>query len=62
VWGYPAIPVIFIVSSLYIVVNQVVTDGVDAWIGLALVAAGWPVYALFLRRKTSTTTVQHAAD
>jgi APA family basic amino acid/polyamine antiporter len=62
VWGYPAIPVIFIVSSLYIVVNQVVTDGVNAWIGLALVAAGWPVYALFLRRKTSTTTVQHAAD
>jgi amino acid transporter len=62
VWGYPAIPLVFIVSSLYIVVNQVVTDGVNAWIGLALVAAGWPVYALFLRNKTSTPTVPNAAD
>lgn len=59
VWGYPAIPIVFIVSSVYIVVNQVVKDGVDAWIGLALVAVGWPVYLLFLR-KPSMPSTQHA--
>jgi APA family basic amino acid/polyamine antiporter len=59
VWGYPVVPVVFIVSSAYIVINQVVTDGVNAWIGLLMVAAGWPVYMLFLR-KPSLPAPQHA--
>jgi APA family basic amino acid/polyamine antiporter len=62
VWGYPVIPVIFIVSSAYIVINQVVTDGVNAWTGLLMVAAGWPVYVLFVRKASppSLPAADHA--
>lgn len=59
VWGYPMVPAIFIVCSAYVVFKQIVTDGTNAWIGLGLVAAGWPVYALLLKRP-STPAVQHA--
>jgi APA family basic amino acid/polyamine antiporter len=53
VWGYPFIPLIFIISSLAIVVNQVVSDGMNAWLGLAFIAIGWPVYLLIARRTNS---------
>ena len=58
IWGYPLIPIIFVLSSTYIVYKQVTTDGVSAWIGLALVVAGWPVYAFFLRKPFQAA--QHA--
>jgi basic amino acid/polyamine antiporter, APA family len=62
VWGYPAVPVVFIVLSAYIVINQVVTDGMNAWLGLLMVAAGWPVYMLFVRKSSppSIPAAQHA--
>jgi len=59
VWGYPAIPLVFIVCSAYIVINQIVADAANAMTGLAFVAAGLPVYLWFLR-KPSLPTTQHA--
>jgi len=50
VWGYPAVPVVFILSSAYIVGNQIVAEPVQSLTGLAFVAAGLPVYWLFVRR------------
>lgn len=49
VWGYPLVPLVFIASSAYIVVNQIVHDPIESAIGLALVLAGLPVYLLWLR-------------
>ena len=43
-FGYPAVPVVFILASLVIVLNQIATEPMDAAAGLALVAAGVPVY------------------
>jgi basic amino acid/polyamine antiporter, APA family len=43
-WGYPAVPLIFIAASLVIVINQIVRDPIDAVIGLGIVAIGAPVY------------------
>jgi APA family basic amino acid/polyamine antiporter len=43
-WGYPAVPIVFIVVSLAIVINQIASDPVDSAIGLGLVAAGAPIY------------------
>jgi APA family basic amino acid/polyamine antiporter len=45
-WGYPAVPIVFIVVSLAIVINQIANDPVDSAIGLGLVAAGAPIYYL----------------
>ena len=43
-WGYPLVPLVFIVASLAIVINQFLSEPVDAAIGLGLVALGAPVY------------------
>jgi APA family basic amino acid/polyamine antiporter len=42
--AHPIIPIVFIVSSLYIVFDQVVAHPGESLAGLALVAIGWPVY------------------
>jgi APA family basic amino acid/polyamine antiporter len=46
-WGYPIVPIIFIVVSLAIVVNQIVSEPVEAFMGLGVVAVGAPVYYLW---------------
>lgn len=45
-WGYPAVPLIFIVASLAIVMNQFVSTPAEAAVGLGLVALGAPIYYL----------------
>jgi basic amino acid/polyamine antiporter, APA family len=43
-WGYPVAPLIFILVSLTIVVNQFAIDPREAAVGLGLVLVGMPVY------------------
>jgi APA family basic amino acid/polyamine antiporter len=59
VWGYPYVPTIFVVSSAYIVVNQIIHDPKESAVGLLLVLAGLPIYYLWLRNP-SPSTIQHA--
>ena len=64
VWGYPFVPLVFVASSVYIVVNQIVHDPKESAVGLALVLAGLPIYYVWLRRASpssiSPSTPQHA--
>jgi APA family basic amino acid/polyamine antiporter len=46
-WGYPVVPIIFILASLTIIVNQLISDPKDATLGLGMVAAGAPIYYLW---------------
>ncbi len=50
IWGYPVLPVIFVLSSLAIVANQVVINPGESLEGLSLVLIGLPVYYLWLRK------------
>ena len=59
VWGYPLTPVVFIVSSLYIVVNQIISEPIQSISGLLLVAVGWPIY-YFLLRKPHPSDISNA--
>ena len=43
-WGYPFVPLAFIVVSLAIVINQFVAQPIEAATGLGLVALGAPFY------------------
>ncbi len=52
VWGYPVMPAVFIISSLVIVVNQIVLNTAESVFGLSLVLAGLPVYYVWTRRAT----------
>ena len=63
VWGYPIVPLIFIICSAYIVINQIATDPAESRMGLLLVGAGWPVYMIWLRkpvRPPTSSTSQNA--
>jgi APA family basic amino acid/polyamine antiporter len=48
-WGYPVAPVVFVVMSAAIVVNQLVTNTADAAAGLGLVLLGLPIYLAWTR-------------
>jgi basic amino acid/polyamine antiporter, APA family len=43
-WGYPAVPVIFIVVSLAIVFNQIASEPYEAALGMGMVVIGAPIY------------------
>ncbi|MGH9144680.1 MAG: APC family permease [Vicinamibacterales bacterium] len=48
-WGFPIVPVVFALVCLAIVLNQIATDPRESLTGLALVAAGLPVYYFWRR-------------
>ncbi|HJR58539.1 MAG TPA: amino acid permease [Vicinamibacterales bacterium] len=43
-WGYPAVPIVFIGISLFIVLHQFIADPAEAAFGMGFVAIGAPVY------------------
>ena len=49
-WGYPVIPTIFILSSVAIVANQMISDPLESLFGLAIVLVGLPVYFIWIKR------------
>lgn len=51
VWGYPFVPLVFIVSAFAVVINQVVATPVESLTGLSFVVIGLPVYYLWARRR-----------
>ncbi|MDH5705349.1 MAG: amino acid permease [Candidatus Aminicenantes bacterium] len=53
IWGYPVVPAIFIISSLAIVANQVISDPRESVMGLSIIFAGIPVYLLWAKIKRS---------
>jgi len=59
-WGYPVLPVLFIVSTAFIVINQLLSDPRESTIGLLIVLAGLPVYYLRASRRASSRTVPNA--
>jgi basic amino acid/polyamine antiporter, APA family len=51
--GVPLIPIVFAVTSFAIAVNQIRVDPLNSTIGLLMVLAGLPVYALWVRRPSN---------
>ena len=50
VWGYPFVPIIFIVSSCCIMLNALYGKPLESLAGLGLLALGLPVYYFWCRR------------
>src|SRR5262245_38758154 len=56
VWGYPWIPGVFILASIVIVINRMISDPLDSTIGLAIVGAGVPAYYAWMRSTRQRST------
>ena len=54
VWGYPWVPVLFALAAAAIVINRLVALPLDSVAGLALLAAGVPVYYIWCRPRSLT--------
>ena len=54
VWGYPIVPAVFLLASLYMVLNALITDPGNTGITFAIILAGVPVYWVWgsLRART----------
>ncbi|MFC1783922.1 APC family permease [Planctomycetota bacterium] len=48
IWGYPVVPVLFIISSFSIVIAQLINEPRKTILGLSIVIIGLPVYFLWL--------------
>src|ERR1700730_9300191 len=47
VWGYPFVPLLFLLASLWMVVNALVTDPVNTGVTLLIILAGVPMFYLW---------------
>jgi APA family basic amino acid/polyamine antiporter len=56
-WGYPAVPIAFILSALALVVNTLFEKPGVSCIGLGLLLLGLPAYVWWRRRSRRTTRV-----
>jgi APA family basic amino acid/polyamine antiporter len=52
-WGYPVVPALFVLVTIYLIVFTIKNAPLQSLMGLAIIAAGLPVYWYFARRRTS---------
>jgi APA family basic amino acid/polyamine antiporter len=50
VWGYPFVPALFLLVTVYLLVNTLLATPSRALAGIGLIIAGLPVYEYFVRR------------
>ncbi len=50
IWGYPLVPLIFIISSIAIVANQIISEPFESMFGLSLVLIGLLVYYFWAKK------------
>jgi APA family basic amino acid/polyamine antiporter len=53
VWGFPATPIVFLASTVFIAVSALVTGPRNAIAGTAIILLGVPVYFLWRRRRSN---------
>jgi APA family basic amino acid/polyamine antiporter len=52
VWGYPWVPILFILSALVAVAGALVERPMESVLGLGLILLGLPGYVYWRRRRT----------
>jgi APA family basic amino acid/polyamine antiporter len=55
VWGYPFVPIAFVLVTVYLLINTLVSMPTRALAGIVLIIVGMPVYEYFMRRAGNVT-------
>ena len=50
-WGYPVVPILFILASVGILLNTLLEKPVESLSGLGMIAIGLPAYTFWKRRR-----------
>jgi len=50
-WGYPIVPLLFLLATVYLMLNTLFATPGRALVGLAIIASGLPVYAYYARKR-----------
>jgi APA family basic amino acid/polyamine antiporter len=50
VWGYPVVPILFLLVTVFLLVNTLLATPSRALAGIILIVIGLPVYEYFRRR------------
>ncbi len=61
VWGFPVVPIVFVLSTAVIVGNQLISEPGESAFGLLLVLVGLPVYYIWLRARGDERGGVHAS-
>jgi APA family basic amino acid/polyamine antiporter len=51
-WGYPVVPALFVLVTIFLIIRTIMSTPLQSLIGLAIIAAGLPVYWYFVRANT----------
>jgi APA family basic amino acid/polyamine antiporter len=54
-WGYPVVPILFLIVSVALIIQTIVNTPRQSGIGLFLISLGVPVYWLLDRRSRSAS-------
>lgn len=57
-WGYPVVPVIFLLVAGWLLINTIMTAPTQSFIGIGLILLGLPVYYFLTSRDSSTEPVE----
>lgn len=52
-WGYPVVPMLFVMVAVLLLANTIVTDTKDSLMGLLLIALGLPAFWFWRRKQTA---------
>lgn len=61
-WGYPVVPIVFLLVATWLLFNTLMTAPTQSFIGLGLIALGLPVYFYLSRRGYSGVDEPPASD
>jgi basic amino acid/polyamine antiporter, APA family len=50
VWGYPVVPALFLMATVYLMINTLIATPGRALAGVGIIALGLPLYAYYARR------------
>jgi APA family basic amino acid/polyamine antiporter len=53
-WGYPLVPAVFVLVTIYLIVFTIKNAPLQSLIGLVIIALGLPVYWYFARQQSNT--------
>jgi APA family basic amino acid/polyamine antiporter len=61
-WGYPVVPALFLLVTVYLLINTFVATPGRAIAGIGLIIVGLPVYAYFNRRGDASEPLNWQLD